>query len=201
MRGMCICPARAGGETGGANVQTQYIQIGEIVKPQGIRGEVKLRAMTSDMTRYARLQTVYLLEGGEYRPRRVLKGRASDGFAYLLLEGVADRNQAEALRGRAVYVDREHAIALGEDENFVCDLVGLTAVTEDGKILGRLTDVLTPNSVCDVYVFDTPRGEMMMPALKRVVREVDVEGGRIVLDEEALSEVAVWQEESAPRDD
>ncbi len=196
-----LSPAYAGGETGGAYVQTQYIQIGEIVKPQGIRGEVKLRAMTSDMTRYARLRTVYLLEDGAYRPRKVMGGRASGGFAYLLLEGVADRNQAEALRGRAVYVDREHAIELGEDENFVCDLVGLTAVTGDGKILGTLTDVLTPNSVCDVYVFDTPRGEMMMPALRRVVREVDVEGGRIVLDKAALSEVAVWQDESVPLDE
>lgn len=182
-------------------MQAQYIQIGEIVKPQGIRGEVKLRAMTSDMTRYARLEMVYLLEGGEYRPCKVLKGRASDGFAYLLLEGVTDRNQAEALRGREVYVDREHAIALSEDENFVCDLVGLTAVLTSGEVIGRLTDVLTPNSVCDVYVFDTPRGEMMMPALRRVVREVDVEAGRIVLDEAALAEVAVWQDDGAQPDE
>ena len=41
-------------------MQAEYIQIGEIVKPQGIRGEVKLKAMTSDMTRYARLKTVFL---------------------------------------------------------------------------------------------------------------------------------------------
>ncbi|MDO5379045.1 MAG: ribosome maturation factor RimM [Clostridia bacterium] len=182
-------------------MQAQYIQIGEIVKPQGIRGEVKLRAMTSDMSRYARLETVYFIEGGEYLPRKVLKGRANGGFAYLLLEGVTDRNQAEALRGRGVYVDREHAIELSEDENFVCDLVGLTAVSTEGAVIGRLTDVLTPNSVCDVYVFDTPRGEMMMPALRRVVREVDVEAGCIVLDEAALAEVAVWQDEGAERDE
>lgn len=182
-------------------MQAQYIQIGEIVKPQGIRGEVKLRAMTSDMSRYARLETVYLMEGGEYLPRKVLKGRASDGFAYLLLEGVTDRNQAEALRGRALYVDREHAIPLSQDENFVCDLVGLTAVSTRGEVIGKLKDVLVPNSICDVYVFDTPRGEMMMPALRRVVREVDVEAGRMVLDEAALAEVAVWQDESAERDE
>ena len=45
-------------------MQAKYLQIGEIVKPQGIRGEVKLRAMTSDMSRYARLETVYFLENG-----------------------------------------------------------------------------------------------------------------------------------------
>ena len=182
-------------------MQTEYLQIGEIVRPQGIRGEVKLRAMTSDPGRYARLETVYLLENGSYRAVRVLGGRAQQGFAYLKLEGVNDRNQAEALRGRAVYVDRAHAIELGEDENFVCDLIGLQAVDTQGKPLGTLRDVLTPNAVCDVYVFDTPRGELMIPALRRVVREVDLDAGRIVLDEAVLPEVAVWEDEPAERDE
>ena len=91
-------------------MQAEYIQIGEIVKPQGIRGEVKLRAMTSDMGRYARLETVYLRRGGAYEAARVEKGRANGGFAFLKLEGVNSRDDAEALRGVAVYVDRAHAI-------------------------------------------------------------------------------------------
>ena len=182
-------------------MQAEYLQIGEIVRPQGIRGEVKLRAMTSDPGRYARLETVYLLENGSYRAVRVLGGRAQQGFAYLKLEGVNDRNQAEALRGRAVFVDRAHAIELGEDENFVCDLIGLQAVDTQGAPLGTLRDVLTPNAVCDVYVFDTPRGELMIPALRRVVREVDLDAGRIVLDEGVLTEVAVWEDEPAERDE
>ena len=57
------------------------------------------------------------------------------------------------------------------------------------------------DSVCDVYVFSTPRGEMMIPALRRVVRSVDVEAGTIVLDEAALDEVAVWEDEPAERDE
>ena len=182
-------------------MQTEYLQIGEIVRPQGIRGEVKLRAMTSDPGRYARLETVYLLENGSYRAVRVLSGRAQQGFAYLKLDGVNDRNQAEALRGRGVFVDRAHAIELGEDENFVCDLIGLQAVDTQGAPLGTLRDVLSPNAVCDVYVFDTPRGELMIPALRRVVREVDLDAGRIVLDEAVLPEVAVWEDEPAERDE
>ena len=182
-------------------MQAKYLQIGEIVKPQGIRGEVKLRAMTSDMSRYARLETVYFLENGAYVPRRVIRGRSYDGFAFLQLEGVSDRNQAEALRGRAVYVDRAHAVELSEDENFICELEGLTAVDTQGTRIGTLREVLTPNSVCDVYVFDTDRGEMMIPALRRVVREVDVEKGIIVLDEGVLPEVAVYEDEPAERDE
>ena len=178
---------------------SDYIEIGEIVKPQGIRGEVKLRAGSPE--RCAKLETVYLKEGGAYRPRRVLKGRSYDGFAFLQLEGVGDRNAAEALRGQAVYIDREHGYELGEDENFISDLIGLTAVDTQGNRIGRLRDVLSPNAVCDVYVFDTPRGELMIPALKRVVNRVDLEAGQIVLDERVLPEVAVWQDEPAERDE
>ncbi|MBR5224239.1 MAG: 16S rRNA processing protein RimM [Clostridia bacterium] len=179
-------------------MQTKLIQIGEIVKPQGIRGEVKLKAMSSDMSRYARLESVFLQRGrGEAKEYKVKKGRSYDGFAFLTLEGVNDRDAAEALRGYGVYVDRAHAIELDEDENFIDDLIGLTAVDTKGNEIGELVDVLTPNSICDVYVFDTPRGQLMIPALKRVVVEVDLDEETIVLDEEVLPEVAVWEDDES----
>ena len=109
-------------------MQQEYLQIGEIVRPQGIRGEVKLRAMTEDMSRYARLESVFLKKNGQMEEKKVLKGRSYDGFAFLQLEGVNDRDAAEALRGAEVYVDRRHAIKLGADENFVCELIGLRRV-------------------------------------------------------------------------
>lgn len=182
-------------------MQAEYLQIGEIVKPQGIRGEVKLRAMTSDMNRYAQLETVYLREGKNYVPKKVLKGRSYDGFAFLQLEGVTDRNQAELLRGREVFVDRAHAVELDEDENFICDLEGLEAYDTKGNHIGTLREVLTPNQICDVYLFDTDRGEMMIPALRRVVAEVNLDEGKIILDENVLPEVAVWEDEPAERDE
>ncbi len=64
-----------------------------------------------------------------------------------------------------------------------------------------LRDVLKPNAVCDVYVFNTPRGELMIPALKRVVKTVDVDAGVMTLDSAALAEVAVWEDEPAERDE
>ena len=75
------------------------------------------------------------------------------------------------------------------------------AVDENGEKIGKLRDVLKPNSVCDVYVFDTARGELMIPALKRVVRRVDLETGKMILDSQALGEVAVWEDEPAERDE
>ena len=173
-------------------MQQEYLQIGEIVRPQGIRGEVKLRAMTEDMSRYARLESVFLKKNGQMEEKKVLKGRSYDGFAFLQLEGVNDRDAAEALRGAEVYVDRRHAIKLGADENFVCELIGLRAVDETGETIGTLRDVLKPNAVC---------GVLMIPALKRVVKTVDVDAGVMTLDSAALAEVAVWEDEPAERDE
>ena len=156
----------------------EYLQIGEIVRPQGIKGEVKLRAMTSDPDRYARLESVYLLKKGEYVEYKVKKGRCNDGFAVLLLEGVKDRNEAELLRGVKVFVDREHAIELDEDENFVVDLIGLTVLDDEtGKELGTLTEVLTP-SIQKVYVVKGER-EIMIPAVDEFIREINVAGGYV----------------------
>ena len=74
-------------------MQQEYLQIGEIVRPQGIRGEVKLRAMTEDMSRYARLESVFLKKGGRLEEKKVLKGRSYDGFAFLQLETTATRQK------------------------------------------------------------------------------------------------------------
>ena len=63
-------------------MQQDYLQIGEIVRPQGIRGEVKLRAMTEDMTRYARLETVFLKQNGQYVPCGVKKAEAMTALRF-----------------------------------------------------------------------------------------------------------------------
>ncbi len=84
--------------------------------PAGIRGEVKLRAMTEDMSRYARLESVFLKRTGRWK-KKGAQGRSYDGFAFCS-RGVNDRDASEALRGRRIYVDRRHAIKLGADENF-----------------------------------------------------------------------------------
>ena len=182
-------------------MKAEYLLIGEIIKPQGIRGEVKLRQDSQDADRYRKLDQVWLKQGGAYHPVRVISGRCNGGFAYLQLDGVTDRNAAEALRGTEVYVDRAHALQLPEGEYFICDLIGLKARTEGGEPVGTLTDVITSNPNCDVYVFDTPRGEMMMPALKRAIRSVDIESNVMILDSKGLKEVGCWEDEPAERDE
>ena len=66
-------------------MQQEYLQIGEIVRPQGIRGEVKLRAMTEDMSRYARLESVFLKKNGHMEEKRCSRGAATTALRFCSL--------------------------------------------------------------------------------------------------------------------
>ena len=110
------------------------------------------------------------------------------------IQGIEDRNAAERLRGELVYIDRAHAVELDEDSTFICDLIGLHGLTDDGRDLGALKDVMQPGGN-DVYVFKGPLGEVLVPALRSVVTKVDLEAGEIRFDGKRLNEVAVFDED------
>ena len=170
-----------------------YLLLGEIVRPQGIRGEVKVKHFTDDPYRFEDLETVYIKRGNEYQPIGVTGARVQKDDVYLTLEGILDRNEAEKLRGTQLWVDRANAVELDEDSVFIADILGAKAYDTQGKEIGVLKDVLTPGGV-DVFVFKTAQGTMMMPALKTVILTMDADEGRIVLDENRLEEVALYED-------
>ena len=173
---------------------SEYLMIGQITKPQGVRGEVKVRPCTCDAGRFEGLETVYVERDGGYAPMRIRVNRLSDDAVYMNVEGVSDRDAAEKLRGTALYIDRAHAVELDEDTNFLTDLYGLRGVVDDGRDLGKLADVMQPGGN-DVYVFKGPLGEVLVPALKSVVLAVDLEKGEMRLNGRRLDEVAVFDED------
>lgn len=170
-----------------------YLLIGEILRPQGIRGEVKVRHYTDDPRRFEELEQVFIQKEGGYAPLSIAGCRVQKDDVFLALQGVEDRDEAEKLRGVKLYVDRANAKELGEDEVFIADILGATAYDTQGRILGTLREVLTPGGA-DVFVLDTPKGTLMVPALKTVLLEMDALRGRIVLDEARLEEVGLYED-------
>ncbi len=175
-------------------MRSTHLAIGEIVRPQGIRGEVKLRPITCDLSRFEGLETAYLKRGDAFEPIRLTVNRIAPDAVFLNVDGIGDRTAAERLRGEMVYVDRAHAVELDEDSTFICDLIGLRGRATDGRDLGALKDVLQPGGN-DVYVFRGPLGEVLVPALKSVVARVDLDAGEILFDARRLDEVAVFDED------
>lgn len=175
-------------------MRTTHLAIGEITKPQGVRGELKLRPITCDFERFDGLKVAYLKRGDTYEEVHLTVNRISPDAVFFNMEGIDDRNAAERMRGEMLYIDREHAVELDEDSTFICDLIGLKGILSDGRDLGTLKDVMQPGGN-DVYVFQGPMGEVLVPALRSVVDKVDLDAGEIHLNAARFDEVAVLDED------
>lgn len=171
----------------------EYLMIGEILKPQGVRGDVKVRPITCDIYRFEDIEEVYFLKDDGYTPIGVSLVRMDEDAVYLHFDGIDDRNLAETIRGNFLYVDREHAVELEEDENFIVDLIGLKGVDDEGNEYGKIVDVMQPGGN-DVYVFRDRRREVLVPALKTAILKVDLEARVMLMSAQRLREVAVFDE-------
>ena len=171
----------------------EYLMIGEVLKPQGIKGEVKIKPYAANHDDFRRWKTLYVKQGDTYAPVKMKCSRVHDGFVYATLGDCASMEDAEKLRAMQLYVDRAHANPLEEGEVYISDLIGCEGIDEDGKSIGKLTDVLQ-HGVVDVYVFKAKGTSVMAPSLKAVFPTVDVAEKRISVIREKLDEVAVWEE-------
>lgn len=172
----------------------EYLLIGEITKPQGVQGELKLRPITCDPWRFEDMEFAYIQENEGYRRVKIQVRKVNADAVFLRMEGVNTRNDAETMRGTRLYIDRAHAVELDEDSTFICDLMGLKGVLSDGGEIGEIIDVMQPGGN-DVYVFKGKAGEVLVPALKSVVLKVDLERGEMLLDAQRMAEVAVYDHE------
>lgn len=173
---------------------SQYIQWGTVLKPQGIKGQVKIGVDLLDEEWIDELKQVYLLEKSQYRPIAFEKPsiRYHEDAVYAYLDHCSDRNGAELQRGWKLYVNRDD-VDMPENQDLIEDIVGCKAVTLSGEDLGTVREVfhLPAN---DVYVLDTLDGEIMLPALIKVIPEIDIENQIVYIDEKVLPEVAVYQD-------
>ena len=138
------------------------IVIGEILKPQGIRGELKIKPLLDDAALIKKFKKVYI-GGAEHK---VLSARVDPNAAYLALSGVADRNAAELLRGKEVEALRADAPALEEGRYYIVDVIGCAVVTNSGERLGEIVDILSAhtNSRCSPRKKNRRCGERTQPA-------------------------------------
>ena len=169
-----------------------YLCIGEILRPRGVAGEVKVKPITDNPERFLDLEEIYLKPDGQ-SPARVVSARVDPDSVAMKIEGVTTRDEAEKLRGALIYVSRANAVKLPEDTNFIVDLIGCRGRDDRGRDFGTLVDVLQPGGN-DVYVFHGPLGEVLVPALKRAVLSVDIEEKVMRLSAQGVDETAVFEE-------
>lgn len=161
------------------------LTVATVLKPQGVRGEIKVKALTDSAENLKTLKTVRI-DGKEYS---VLSVRAQGDTAYLTLKGVAERNAAELLRGKDVTVDRENAPALPEGRYYIADLLGCRVENGRGDFLGEVISV-TPARTA-VYTLSKNGREVTFAAADGVIEDIDVESGKIVVNGKRFKEVSL----------
>ena len=130
------------------------LQVGVISSTHGIAGEVKVFPTTDDVTRFDYLKDVILDTGREKINLTVAGVKYFKNMVILKFKGINNINDVEKYRGCSLWVTRENAVELDEDEYFVCDMIGLDVITDEGEKLGELTDVIQTGAN-DVYVVKT----------------------------------------------
>jgi len=154
-------------------------EIGIIVKPQGIRGELRVLPTTDSPERFQLLVGELVFVG--LKQMKLTQARLHKGLVIVKLEGINDRNAAEEIIKSVISIPAEKALPLEQDEYFVRDLIGLKAETESGEELGFVSNVINTNAN-DVYVIQPPEGRsFMVPAIKDVVINVFMDEKKIVI--------------------
>jgi 16S rRNA processing protein RimM len=152
------------------------IRVGQVMGAFGIQGAVKVRALTDFPDRYAPGATL-LLDGA---PRQVEWSRPHGGELVVKFTHVTSRSQAETLNGRLLEVADEELHALPEGRWYHHQLVGLAVGTEGGRRLGTLTDVVS-RPANDIWVVRDDQAEVLVPAIRDAVLEVDLAAGRVTV--------------------
>ena len=157
----------------------QRFKVGEIANTHGIRGEVKVYPTTDDVKRFKKLKTCTLDTGREEIELHVESCKFFKQFAILKFREFNNINEVEIYKHCGLYVDREHAVKLERDEYYIADLIGITVYNEDDTVLGTLKDVIETGAN-DVYLVKMEDDrELMIPALKECILEVDIEENRM----------------------
>ncbi len=166
----------------------EYFELGKILKPQGIKGEIKLKPYSEDLSKFSTLERVYFKKGDVYDEVAVNSARTYKHFAYLGIEGYTDRNAAETLRNKTLYIKREQVAAPEEGEYFLVDLEGLTLTDEKGKVLGKVDNIMNTGAA-DIY-YIVGENTFMFAAAPGVILQVSEDS--ITVDSKRLQEVAVY---------
>lgn len=155
-------------------IMEDLLQVGIISSTHGIAGEVKVFPTTDDIKRFKKLKEVILEPETDDMLLHVERVKYAKNMAVLKFAEFNNINEVQGFRGKGLYVTRDQAVPLGENEYFIADMLGLRVISTDGEDLGILKDVISTGAN-DVYEI-RKEGEkpLLIPAIKDCIRRVDM---------------------------
>ena len=161
--------------------QTQFFEIGKIVKSCGLRGRMKAVSYLESNDKLQNLDELYIGQGEDKKVPFKLKGFQSRGKSFFLeIEGVENLQSANAFVGCLVLIPADKLEELPEGEYYWRDMIGLKVVTEEGRFLGVI-EAIFPTGSNDVYVCSGGEREVLLPGIADVIRKIDINRGMMVV--------------------
>ncbi|MBQ2917235.1 MAG: 16S rRNA processing protein RimM [Clostridia bacterium] len=159
----------------------EYFEIGQIVNTSGLKGEIKIKPFTDDITKFNNFKTIYVSIKKELKEFEVEKVRFSKNMVFLKLKGIDTIEEAENYRNLYIKRKRDKEEKLEEDTYYIVDLIGCRVYADDQKELGEVVDVFSTGSN-DIYVVKDELGkQVLLPAIKDVIKNVDIENRTIIV--------------------
>ena len=158
-------------------VPPESLIVGRILAPWGIRGEVKVEVLTDFPERFAPQKVLYL----NARPLEIESCRPHKQHLVVKLATIDSVEDAEKLRGQALTIPRSELSRLPEGQYYTFQIIGLAVLTTEGEHLGQVTDIMA-TAGNDVYIVKGKRGEILIPAIEDVVKSIDLEEGKMVIE-------------------
>ncbi len=160
----------------------EILQVGAVTKAHGLAGEVRVFPTTDDPKRFKKLKTVLLETPAGMQEMEVERVKFFKNLVILKFRGLDRIEDVENFRSCKLYVTRENAVKLEENEYFIADLIGMQVYAETmDAFLGELTDVLQTGAN-DVYEVSLPDGRtVLIPAIHQCILQVDVEKGTMLV--------------------
>ena len=158
----------------------EYLRIGKIVNTHGIKGEIRVLPLTDDIGRFKNLKSIQL-DDDRHTKVDIESVKYQNNFVLIKLKDINSINDAEKFKNVYIVVDRSNAIKLPEGSFFICDLIDIEVYDLNKVFLGKIIDILSTGSN-DVYVVKDGNKEILIPALKTVVKEINIQEGKIIVE-------------------
>jgi 16S rRNA processing protein RimM len=159
--------------------EPRFLVIGRILKPHGVRGEVRVDIISESPERFTWLDEVYI--GHEMPTLRTVESiRFHKSWALLKLAGCDDRNSANLLRSQLVQIPESEGLPLEDGEYYLYQLLGLKVYTEDHDYLGDISEVIETKAN-NVFVVKGLDAEILLPDIGEVIRDIDFESGVVTV--------------------
>lgn len=153
----------------------KFLQVGIISSPHGVRGEVKVYPTTDDVSRFKKLKEVIAEGKKQNEILHISQVKFFKNMVILKFDEIHSMDEAEKYRNVPLLIPREKAVKLEPGEYFLCDLIGMRVITDEGEELGDLTEVIRTGAN-DVYVVQTKNNkEVLIPNIKECIIEVELE--------------------------